>query len=74
MIVEVIPNLSNEIAIRRCSSSFLKSVYKHSVAKALAQKDEFNPAFQFGAWFHDMMELGEEEFNKVCSIQRCGSN
>lgn len=49
------------------SSSYLKSVYKHSAAKASIPMSN-SPALEFGSAFHDMMELGVEDWNKVYAV------
>lgn len=70
-IKKIIPNLSNEsyhsVGSEIISSSFLKGVYKHSVLKAKIPLEQ-SDALTFGSQFHDICELGEENFKTKYSI------
>lgn len=61
-ITEVADSMSNGEYHSRdeYSSSFIKSVYKHSVGRALNPTfDQASPALIFGDAFHETMEIGE---------------
>ena len=70
-IKKVIPDLSNElyhsVGTEIISSSFLKGVYKHSVAKSKIPL-ESSDALTFGSQFHDICELGVKKFKTKYSI------
>jgi hypothetical protein len=70
-IEEVFTDLSNadyhSHGAKIISSSYLKNVYKHSIDKASMPMGS-SPALEFGSAFHDVMELGIEEWNKIYAV------
>ena len=66
-ITEVSGSMSNAEYHSRSeiSSSFVKSVHKHSIGRALApQPEEVPKAFLFGDAFHGAMELGDIDWSR----------
>lgn len=71
-ITSIEENLSNEDyhshGTEIISSSYVKSVFKHSIAKAKAPINASQEALDFGTKFHDMMEHGIEGFDKIYTV------
>lgn len=70
-IVRIEENMSNKmyhsVGTEIISSSYLKGVYKHSMARARIPLEP-NDALVFGSHFHDMCEYGVEEFENKYSV------
>lgn len=70
-IVRIEEDMSNKmyhsVGTEIISSSYLKGVYKHSMARARIPLEP-NDALVFGSHFHDMCEYGVEEFESKYSV------